>query len=322
MEELNTVTLEFESMAVDVSCAFHDVPAAQIAAARTLLRCARRDVERWAGAFTRFDAVSELMQLNAARSAIVHEELFSVIEQAITARAMTNGLFDPTMGAEIRAHGYDRTFDALTVPGDRAIAAGIDAVASTTCRSGRSGGVQLDRAALRVTLGSGVELDLGGIAKGWMADRLMSMYAGTHPMLVSVGGDIACSARTDGAPWLIDVEHHVDGRERSVRSLEIEWGGVATSGIHRHRWIDGNGTERHHLIDPATRDTARTTWSVVTVVAASSAVAEGFATAATMATGTQLAAWAQDHELVIIATDEDGVSRVFEGQDETAHRAD
>jgi thiamine biosynthesis lipoprotein ApbE len=61
---------------------------------------------------------------------------------------------------------------------------------------------------------------------------------------------------------------------------------------------------------------------VVTVVADSSAVAEGFATAATMATGTQLAAWAQDHELVIIATDEDGVSRVFEGQDETAHRAD
>ena len=95
----------------------------------------------------------------------------------------------------------------------------------------------------RVELEDGAKLDLGGIGKGYAAERAADMLAAAGPCLVDAGGDVAVRG---GHAWPVGVETG-DG----VVTLELERGALATSGSDRRRWVRG-GEERHHLIDPRT----------------------------------------------------------------------
>ena len=52
-----------------------------------------------------------------------------------------------------------------------------------------------------------------------------------------------------------------------VHRLQVDGGGVATSGIHARAWRDANGTFSHHILDPATGRPAWTGLVAVTAVA-------------------------------------------------------
>ena len=94
----------------------------------------------------------------------------------------------------------------------------------------------------RITLDPGVRLDLGGIGKGFAAERAPSCSR-ARPCLVSAGGDVAVrGVPADGTgPVAVD----------ETLTLGLDRGGLATSGSDRRRWRRG-GDEQHHLIDPAT----------------------------------------------------------------------
>ena len=150
--------------------------------------------------------------------------------------------------------GYDRSFELLPAE-----------TSNGAQRTARSGGlVQLDRSTSTIELAAGVHLDLGGIGKGYAADRAAAILSAAGPCLVDAGGDIA----VHGRPWPIGVET-ADG----TLTLELEHGAVATSGRDRRRWRR-NGDDQHHLIDPATGRPADGDLERVTVVAASAAEAE------------------------------------------------
>ena len=95
----------------------------------------------------------------------------------------------------------------------------------------------------RVELEDGAKLDLGGIGKGYAAERAADLLAAAGPCLVDAGGDVAVRG---GHAWPVGVETG-DG----VVTLELERGALATSGSDRRHWVRG-GEERHHLIDPRT----------------------------------------------------------------------
>jgi thiamine biosynthesis lipoprotein len=118
-----------------------------------------------------------------------------------------------------------------------------------------------------VELEPGVRLDLGGIAKGYAADRACELLALAGPCLVNAGGDVAVR----GGAWPVGVAPGL--------TLELAAGGLATSGRDRRRWVRG-GREQHHLIDPRSGRPARSKALRVTVVAGSAADAEVLAKAA------------------------------------------
>jgi thiamine biosynthesis lipoprotein len=130
------------------------------------------------------------------------------------------------------------------------------------------GAVAIDRTAGHVALEPGYRLDLGGIAKGWAADRALAVLAAAGPALVNAGGDVAAAGRV----WPIAVE--AVGEEIT---LGLEEGGVATSGRDRRNWLC-EGEPRHHLIDPVTGSPADGDVLTVTVAAGSAAEAEVLAT--------------------------------------------
>ena len=225
-------------------------------AARAALAHVREEFERLEAIFSRFRPDSELSRLNEAGSIEAGPDLLAVVELALAARERSAGRFDPTLHDALVAAGYDRTFDEL----DEQAAAG------PVPDPGRTRDVTVT--GRRIELGPGVRLDLGGIVKGYAADRCASRLAPLGPCLVNAGGDLAVAGPRSAGPWpvAVDLPH---GR----LTLAIAEGGLATSGRDRRRWRQ-RGEERHHLIDPATCRPAEGGPLTVTVAAPSATEAE------------------------------------------------
>ena len=209
---------------------------------------------------SRFRPESELSRLNRERSIEASDELRELTALALDAREETGGRFDPTLHDAVVAAGYDRTFAELTDDGAETPPA--------------AGGGEVDHHRQRIELGPDASLDLGGIAKGYAADRCVSTLAEHGPALVNAGGDIAISGpRPLGRRWPVAVDVPA-----ACSPLELDGGGLATSGRDRRRWRR-NGQDRHHLIDPRTLRPAEGGPLSVTVAAATATAAEVLAKA-------------------------------------------
>lgn len=249
----------FRAMGTDVLLVLDAPPRADVLAHLRAAERLVRDLER---TFTRFDQGSELRRLERHRARRCSPELTEVIDLALHARRVTGGLFDPTVLPALRAAGYDRTFHEVA----RDPRPSADPIPA-------NGGVHVDVDRQLVALAPGVALDLGGIAKGWIVDRVAEQLDQVAGTLVDAGGDIRCTPRQDGRPWEVDVE----GADLRLR---VEYGAVATSGTDRRRWVDpGSGRVQHHVIDPRTGAPSRSDLVRVTTVARTCADAEVASTA-------------------------------------------
>lgn len=205
---------------------------------------AEAEFERLEQMMSRFRPTSELSQLNRDGTLDASQDLTEVVELALAARDRTEGVFDPTVHDALVGAGYDRTFDEL------------DPDLPAAAQPGRcGGGVTVD--GRRITLEQGYRLDLGGIGKGFAAERVAELLAVAGPCLVSAGGDVAVRGLPAQGTWPVAVDESL--------TLGLERGGLATSGRDRRRW-QRNGEELHHLIDTATGRPAATDLLRVTAV--------------------------------------------------------
>jgi thiamine biosynthesis lipoprotein len=217
--------------------------------------------------------------------------LGGAVHAALAAARGTDGLVDPTVGAAIRAAGYDRDFSELEPAGESEPA--------HAAPGWRRIGFDPQRRLLDIP--AGIELDLGATAKALMADRI-ARELGTHTgagVLVNLGGDIAVAG--DGQ-WDIGVaDDHAS--ERADQVVRIAAGGVATSSTAVRSWRSG-GRARHHIIDPATGLPADSPWQTVTV-AARTCLAANTASTAAIVMGERAPAWLAGHGVAarLVATD-------------------
>ncbi len=124
-----------------------------------------------------------------------------------------------------------------------------------------------------------LQLDLGGIAKGYAVDRAVALLrkAGITSAAVNAGGDISLIGDHAGQPWRIGIQHPRKQGEVLV-TLPLVNRAVVTSGDYE-RFFERDGIRYHHIFDPMTGAPARLCQSV-TVVAADAATADALATAA------------------------------------------
>lgn len=214
------------------------------------------EVERFFGEveseLSRFRPDSGLSRLNAAAGLgpqPVSPMLAEVLRLAVQTWESTSGVFDPTVLPALRAAGYDRSFEMVR-EGPNVVAKNEARVALGQELDGAAAGIEVDRFQKTVSLRAGVQIDLGGIAKGWTVDRAAEMLGAWGAALVDAGGDLRSSAAPGGAPWPIAVDDpfHPGADLAMVR---VGAGAVATSTTLRRRWSSG-GQEMHHLIDPRT----------------------------------------------------------------------
>ncbi len=244
---------------------------------RALLEVARgrlTDLER---RWSRFVPASEVSRLNRAGGVPVRvsAETRLLVRRALDGYVATNGRFDPTLlGAVLRA-GYVESFDRLGSRPRRSASRGGGLVTGANR-------IEVDDGAGTVRIPVGVGFDPGGIGKGLAADLVAEelLGLGAAGVCVNVGGDVrVCGAAPDGAAWRIAVDSPWDGGE-PLAELHLEDGAVATSSRLRRRWVDEDGAEHHHLVDPTTGASARSPVLAATAVAALGWKAEVLAKAA------------------------------------------
>ena len=271
--------IEFRAM----GCAMLAAVDSEAAHAADQLAQAPRWFEEWEQCLSRFRPDSELSLLNAsaAQATPVSMDLWEVVQAALHAASATEGLVTPTLLPALEAAGYDRTFEQ--------IGAGDLRPPVTDWRGANSysppepvadwRSIRASHRGRALLLPAGTRLDLGGIAKGWAADKAARRLRACGPALVDAGGDIAVSGpRADGQPWPIAIGNPLHP-DKHLAVLAVAGGGVATSGRDYRRWRSGDEW-RHHILDPRTGRPAQTDVLSATVVARSAVEAETAAKAA------------------------------------------
>lgn len=249
-------------------------------------------IKRWAARLTRFDERSELSQLNrqpSAPSYAVGPTLGAVLHSADRLRGQTDGVVDVGMlDARLAAERRD---------------------ASVQTGSGGRWWLRRTCQGAIVHREGHVRFDLDGVAKGWLADRALRLLADYPAALVDADGDIAVRDSV-GRGWSIGIVDPGDpDRDLASVSLDAAVGagatGIATSGTTRHRWA----AERHHIIDPATKQPSQGEVIQATVIATSALIAEGLAKVAIVRDAAVLKA-AIEPAIAVIMRMKDGTTHV------------
>jgi len=281
--------------------------AERLGPARAAVEQVLRDVDL---AASRFRDDSELTRLNRAdgKWVPVGPTLMQALRVALDAAAWTDGLVDPTVGAALIDHGYDRTY-ALVAPDGPALAVRVRPVVGWQA-------VELDERQRRARVPAGVIVDLGATAKGLAADLAAAAAASVADcgVLVNLGGDISVDGTPPSDGWAVTV---TDSSELDLPSggpvdqtVVIQTGALATSSITARRWRRG-GSELHHLIDPRSAAPVQGPWRTVSVTAATCALANTASTAAVVV-GSGAPAWLGERSMHARLVRHDG-SVVFVG---------
>jgi thiamine biosynthesis lipoprotein len=240
---------------------------------------------------------SEVGRLNAlagGESLAVSPETFAVLTRAREFAEATGGAFDVTYRPLKEV--WKQAGKAGTLPPDSLLE-------ETRLRVGYDK-LRLDPATRTVTPTiDGLQVDLGGIAKGYGLDLAAqaALDAGATAVLVNVGGDVlAIGTQASGQPWRIGVKHpFIDGLAGRLALTGPR--AVATSGIQQ-RFTVIDGKRYSHIIDPRTGRPAEQAPSV-TVIAPDGITADAWATVFSILTveeGRTLAASLADVEAMWI----------------------
>lgn len=175
----------------------------------------------------------------------VSESVYNLIEESIYYGELSDGAFDITIGPLTSMWRFGQS-DARKPSQSE-----IDAVLPLIDYSK----IVLDEENRTVyLLEEGMELDLGGIAKGYIADRVKEFFIeqGVTKAIIDLGGDIyVIGSRPTGEDWVIGVQNPKSSRGNLLGKMGQTDRSIVTSGVYE-RYIDVDDTRYHHLLDPDT----------------------------------------------------------------------
>ena len=211
--------------------------------------------------------------LDAARKPIrVSEHTFAILEAAGRYAAVTGGAFDVTVTPYL----------ALWRDGARK---GIPPAAASLADAGRSVGsrlIELDRETRTVRFARpGVQIDLGGIAKGYIVDQAIGVLkkAGVKSAIVNAGGDLSVlGTKPGGDAWSVGIQdpRRPESTQNLIAVVQVSDRAVATSGNYRRFSVIG-GKRISHILDARTGRPAEAVPSV-TIMAPDALTGDALAT--------------------------------------------
>lgn len=192
--------------------------------------------------FSRTDEQSELYRLNASGDMAVSDELLGLIKTALYYSELSGGAFDITLGKISDMYAF--TSSEHHVPTD----AELEALLACT----GSDKISIDGS--RVTLHGGAIIDLGAIAKGYIADKLTDYLVenGAESAIIDLGGNIRCvGTKPDGSLFSVGIQYPFEEMKKTIAVVGINDLSVVTSGIYE-RSFEQDGAFYHHLLSPET----------------------------------------------------------------------
>ncbi len=132
-----------------------------------------------------------------------------------------------------------------------------------------------------VTLPDGMAIDLGGIAKGYIADRIAEYLSGrgVECAVINLGGNIVMvGQKPDGKSWSIGIQDPEGATGNHLTEIKTTGGAAVTSGTYE-RGFDLDGVRYHHILDTRTGWPIQNGIASLTVFTKSSALADALSTA-------------------------------------------
>ena len=169
-----------------------------------------------------------------------------------------------------------------------------------------------------VTLPEGMEVDLGGIAKGYIADQIAEAIRGrVLGATLNFGGNVyAVGIKPDASPFRVGIRDPQGGDNDSIAVVSVSDLSVVTSGIYE-RYFELNGVRYHHILDPGTGMPADSGLISVTIVSRDGCLADALSTSLfVMGKEKALAYWeTHSDSFDVILVEEDGGITVTRGLD-------
>jgi thiamine biosynthesis lipoprotein len=232
-------------MGVDFHLKFYaaDRPTAERIARKTYAR-----VEQLNAIFSDYHPASELNRLCQklhGQPVKVSRELFDILQRAQTLARETDGAFDITAGPMIRLWRTARRQQKLPTP---------EALAAVKPRVGFEK-IKLNARNRTVTLlAPEMQLDLGGIAKGYAVDEAMKILKANciRRAFVAASGDMLTSAPPiDREGWRVLVRNVDQFGNLYLRTVHLKHQALSTSG-DTEQFVEFNGRRYSHIVDPRT----------------------------------------------------------------------
>jgi len=214
---------------------------------------------------------SELSQVNAAAGrtpVVVSQETLELIDRSLEMARLTDGGFNIALGPAVEAWSVT---ERQRVPSQ----VELDQIRPLVDWSV----IQLHRSARTIFLPqAGMRIDVGGIGKGYAADRAVGVMkrAGARGGVVALSGDIRTFGDLPGMKGFPVGIRHPRQEGMLVATMDLKNEAISTAGDYE-RYFEQEGIRYHHILDPTSLEPARKCQSV-TVIAAEGMVADGLDT--------------------------------------------
>jgi thiamine biosynthesis lipoprotein len=175
----------------------------------------------------------------------VSKDTIDVVRKALHVAKSTEGAFDPTIGPIVRLWDFEKQ----VLPGDAAIKEKLPLVNYKK--------VVIDEGRSTVFLREkGMAIDLGGVAKGYAADRAVEVLKknGITAGIVAVGGEVKpFGTKPDGEAWRVGIKNPDPDSEKDdvIAVVKLSGKAISTSGGYEKFFVK-DGKTYHHILDPAT----------------------------------------------------------------------
>ena len=199
--------------------------------------------------FSRTLSSSEIFQLNNQTlkqengAFILSSETTELISKGLYYGSLSDGAFDIAI-APISSL-WDFTSEEKKVPAEEAIRSALSLVNYEA--------VTIEGNKLTFSK-EGMGLDLGAIAKGYIADKMKEFLVskGVKSATINLGGNVLCiGKKTNNTPFRIGIQKPFADRSETIAVLDIEDKSVVSSGIYE-RYFEQDGTFYHHILNPDT----------------------------------------------------------------------
>ena len=238
----------------------------------SVLQEALQECARYEALLSKNRQDSDVWRLNHAQGerVPVSEETRAILSMAQEVSEASHGWFDVTIAPASAL--WDFKAEAPALPEAAALAEAAALVDYT----------QVTIAPAGVRLGEGQSIDLGGIAKGYVADALVSFLAdrGVTDALVNIGGNVKALGQNERrGPWQVAIQDPAGQYGSGVGVVSLPSGySLVTSGVYE-RGFDLDGVRYHHILDPHTGYPIQNGVASVSILAQSSLLADALSTA-------------------------------------------
>ena len=221
------------------------------------------------------DENSAIYALNNSGSGMLPSQALDILTRALGVCARTNGALDISIYPVLRAWGF--TTGQYHVPTDEE----IDELLSSV-DYGRIEVSSDNPSAARVTIPTGMQIDLGSVTKGYTSTAVADYFRqqGVTSALINLGGNVQCIGRKpDGSKWKVAIKSPFEDSSSGIYGvMEAEDTAIITSGGYE-RYFEEDGETYWHILDPSTGYPAKSGLASVTVIGEDGLLCDGLSTA-------------------------------------------